>query len=131
TLKGAREARSKLGKHTMHLSEFNICYVQTSLSQLGLWCCMPNLNEQPDSLYNEAHQIFVIKSFRQLTAGGAYKYMNMNEAYINDLELLKQAYDHYVHYSFTKKVAKERKEEGKHHRDEERKLIQTAPERVG
>ncbi|KNZ62000.1 hypothetical protein VP01_13273g1, partial [Puccinia sorghi] len=32
---------------------------------------------------------------------------------------------------FTKKVSKERKEEGKNHQDEERKLIQTAQERVG
>ncbi|KNZ59055.1 hypothetical protein VP01_1808g2 [Puccinia sorghi] len=77
TLKQAKEQRSKLGKHMMHLSDFNIRYVQTSMSQLGLWCWMPNLDEQPDSLYNEAHRICAIKTFRQLTSAGAYKYMNL------------------------------------------------------
>ncbi|KNZ61549.1 hypothetical protein VP01_13869g1, partial [Puccinia sorghi] len=41
-------------------------------------------------------------NFCQLTSAGAYKYMNVNKAYIKHFELLKQAYDHYVHYSFTK-----------------------------
>ncbi|KNZ46112.1 hypothetical protein VP01_7541g1, partial [Puccinia sorghi] len=37
----------------------------------ALWCWVPNLDEQPNSLYNEAHCIFAMKSFHQLTAGGA------------------------------------------------------------
>ncbi|PLW21903.1 hypothetical protein PCANC_03367 [Puccinia coronata f. sp. avenae] len=43
---------------------------------------------------------------------------------------MKQAYNHYVHYSLAKVANKEKKEEGKHFRDEERKVLQTAQERL-
>jgi hypothetical protein len=65
TLKEARQERTKLGKHMMHISDFNIRYVHTSLLQLGLSAWIPNLNEQPDSLYNEAHKICAIRTFWQ------------------------------------------------------------------
>jgi hypothetical protein len=57
-------------------------------------------------------------------------YMNVNETYINNFNLMKQAYNHYVHYLFAKVADKEKKEEGKHFRGEERKVLQTAQERV-
>lgn len=68
----------------------------------------------------------VIKTLRQLVSGGAYKYMNVNELYVNNFDLMKRAYDHYVHYSFAKVIEKEKKEKGKHFLDEERKVLQTA-----
>ncbi|KAA1102371.1 hypothetical protein PGTUg99_030731 [Puccinia graminis f. sp. tritici] len=129
TLKEARQERTKLGKHMMHISDFNIRYVHTSLSQLGLSAWIPNLDEQPDSLYNEAHKICAIRTFRQLVVGGAYKYMNINNVYVDDFDLLKQAYDHYVHYLLANVLKKEKKEQGKHNNDEERKVLQTARER--
>ncbi|KAA1135919.1 hypothetical protein PGTUg99_032904 [Puccinia graminis f. sp. tritici] len=130
TLKEARQERTKLGKHMMHISDFNIRYVHTSLSQLGLSAWIPNLDEQPDSLYNEAHKICAIRTFRQLVVGGAYKYMNINNVYVDDFDLLKQAYDHYVHYLLANVLKKEKKEQGKHKNDEERKVLQTARERL-
>ncbi|KNZ51296.1 hypothetical protein VP01_4006g1 [Puccinia sorghi] len=34
----------------LHLPDFNICYIHSSLSKLGLMIWVPNLNEQADSL---------------------------------------------------------------------------------
>ncbi|KAA1099778.1 hypothetical protein PGT21_020224 [Puccinia graminis f. sp. tritici] len=130
TLKEAREKRMKLGKHIVNISDFHIQYIHTSLSQLGLFAWNPNLNEQADSLYNEAHKICAIRSFRQMVAGGAYQYMNVNATYVDNFDLLKQTYDHYVHYVLAKIFDKEKKEQGKHFRDEERKVLQTARERL-
>ncbi|KNZ53974.1 hypothetical protein VP01_3087g2 [Puccinia sorghi] len=52
TLKEACEHHTKIGKHMLHLSNFNIRYVHSSLSKLGLAAWMSNLDEQVDSLYN-------------------------------------------------------------------------------
>ncbi|KAA1095104.1 hypothetical protein PGT21_035587 [Puccinia graminis f. sp. tritici] len=120
----------KLGKHIVNISDFHVRYVHTSLLQLGLSSWHPNLNEQADSLYNEAHKICAIRSFQQMVAGGAYQYMNVNARYVDNFDLLKQTYDHYVHYVLAKIFDKEKKEEGKHFRDEERKVLQTARERL-
>jgi len=130
TLKKAREQRQKVGKHMIHLSEFNIRYIHSSLSQLGITTWLPNLDEQPDSLYNVAHRMAAIKTFRECVAGNAYSFMNINHAFIEDFELLKQAYDHYVHYVWLNVYSKEKKEKGKHRKDEERKALQTARERL-
>jgi hypothetical protein len=56
--------------------------------------------------------------------------MNINNVYVDDFDLLKQAYDHYVHYLLTNVLKKEKKEQGKHNNDEEQKVLQTARERV-
>ncbi|KAA1113444.1 hypothetical protein PGT21_031647 [Puccinia graminis f. sp. tritici] len=130
TLKKARENRMKVGKHLIHMSDFNIRYIHSSLSRLGLSAWKPNLDEQADSLYNVAHRIAAVKRFRECVAGGAYTYMNVNEGFIDNLDLLGKAYEHYVHFNWQGISSKERKEEGKHDRDEKRKLLQTARERA-
>ena len=71
-----------------------------------------------------------IKTFRECVAGNAYSFMNINHAFIEDFELLKQAYDHYVHYVWLNVYSKEKKEKGKHRKDEERKVLQTSRKRV-
>ncbi|KAA1112136.1 hypothetical protein PGTUg99_007199 [Puccinia graminis f. sp. tritici] len=130
TLKKARENHMKVGKHMIHMSDFNIRYIHSSLSRLGLSAWKPNLDEQADSLYNVAHRIAAVKTFRECVAGGAYTYMNVNEGFIDNLDLLGKAYEHYVHFNWQGISSKERKEEGKHDRDEKRKLLQTARERL-
>ncbi|KNZ51783.1 hypothetical protein VP01_3812g2 [Puccinia sorghi] len=109
----ARKCRTKVGKHMLHLLDFNICYIHSSLSKLGLTNWAPNLDEQADSLYNVAHQMAAICTFRECVAGGAYTFMN-----------------HYVHFTWLNICSKEKKESGKHIWDEERKVLQTARERV-
>lgn len=81
----------------LHLSEFNICYIHSFLSQLGIFDWIPNLDEQPDSLYNVAHKM-AIKTFRECVAGKTYAFMNVNQTYVNNFKLLKQAYNHYVDF---------------------------------
>ncbi|KAG0138867.1 hypothetical protein CROQUDRAFT_102761 [Cronartium quercuum f. sp. fusiforme G11] len=56
--------------------------------------------------------------------------MSVNPSYIKDLSLLQSAYNHYVHYYMAQIYSKERKNEGKHAQDEERKVIQRARQRL-
>jgi hypothetical protein len=56
--------------------------------------------------------------------------MNINNVYVDGFDLLKQAYNHYVHYLLANVLKKKKKEQGKHNNDEERKVLQTARERV-
>ncbi|KNZ56632.1 hypothetical protein VP01_2360g4 [Puccinia sorghi] len=70
TLKKACESCMKVRKHMIHLSDFNICYVQSSLSKQGLAVWVPNLDEQANSLYNVAHNMATLKTFCECVAGG-------------------------------------------------------------
>ncbi|MBW0475619.1 hypothetical protein O181_015334 [Austropuccinia psidii MF-1] len=124
TLRNARQKRTKVGKYFIHLSEFSIIYVRSSLSKLGIRTWAPNLYEQPDSLYNEACRISALKTFRQLVVGGTYQFMNVNQSYINDLGLLTKSYDHYVHFYFYNIFNKEQVENGKHRKDNDRRALQ-------
>ncbi|KNZ52111.1 hypothetical protein VP01_3691g3, partial [Puccinia sorghi] len=130
TLKKSRECRTKVGKHILHLSDFHICYIHSSLSKLGLTTWVPNLDEQADSLYNVAHQMAAIGTFCECVAGGAYTFMNVNQTYADNFDLLKTAYKHYVHFTWLNICSKEKKESGKHIRDEEQKFLQPACKRV-
>jgi hypothetical protein len=71
-----------------------------------------------------------IKNFCELVVGGAYTFKSVNQTYPNDFELLKQTYDHYVHYNWVNVFNRERADIGRHTWDEERKVLQTSRERV-
>ena len=105
------------------MSNMLIKYIHTSLAKIGIQFWAPNLNAQPDALYNEAFQIAAIQTFCQAVAGIAYVYMNINKSFANNFDLLMAMYDHYVHYYMAGKYSKARREEGRNQRDEEKKVI--------
>ncbi|MBW0590134.1 hypothetical protein O181_129849, partial [Austropuccinia psidii MF-1] len=130
TLGKAQEKNIKIGKNFLYLPDFLIRYVHSALAKLGIRNWLPNLYEQPDSLYNEACQISALRTFFQLAIGGAFQFMSINMTYLDDLELLIQMYDHYVHYYWYGIFHKEQKDPGSHHRTNERKAIQGAHQTV-
>ncbi|MBW0586473.1 hypothetical protein O181_126188 [Austropuccinia psidii MF-1] len=69
-------------------------------------------------------------SFQQIASSGAYQYMRANLSFSNDISLLCSVYDHYVHYLMAEKYKKEIREEGKNNRDEEKKVVQRARQRL-
>lgn len=119
----AQENQTKIGKHIIHLPDFMIRYVHVALAKLGIQNWAPHVNKQPDSLHNEAFPISALMSFQQLVVGRCYNFMNINRTYVNNFELLSQSYDHYVHYFLANIYFQEKKEQGKHLQDEERKVI--------
>ncbi|MBW0496716.1 hypothetical protein O181_036431 [Austropuccinia psidii MF-1] len=124
TVRKAREKNIKIGKNFLYLPDFLIRYVHNALAKLGIRNRSPNLYEQPDLLYNEACQINALQTFRQLAIGGSFQFMSINITYLDDLELLTQTYDHYVHYYWYSIFHKEQKDSGSHHHTKERKAIQ-------
>ncbi|MBW0587812.1 hypothetical protein O181_127527 [Austropuccinia psidii MF-1] len=123
TLKGVQPGRKKVGRGIVYMKEFFILYIQALLSKLGIRQWSPNLQEASDTLYNEACRISAIQSFRQLAIGGAYEHMNINHRYLNEMKLLHETYNHYVHYYMTQRFNKEMKEAGKHQKDQEKAAL--------
>lgn len=130
TLRDAKQGRVKIGKGMIHISQFFLEYMWSTLAKIGFRFWAPNLDAQPDSLYNEACRMSAIFTFRQAIVNKVYAYMNINQTYVKEIGLLESAYNHYVHYYMTQIHAKEKKEEGKHIRDEEKKVIQRSRQRV-
>ncbi|MBW0505135.1 hypothetical protein O181_044850 [Austropuccinia psidii MF-1] len=98
TLKGVQPGRKKVRRGIVYIKEFFILYIQPLLSKLGIHQWAPNLKEASDTLYNEACRISAIQSFCQVAIGGAYEHMNINLCHLNDIKLLHDTYNHYVHY---------------------------------
>ncbi|MBW0462098.1 hypothetical protein O181_001813 [Austropuccinia psidii MF-1] len=130
TLRDARSGKRKVGKNIINMQDFYITYVHAMLAKLGIRIWAPDLEEAPDSLYNEACRIVALMTFRQIACSGAYQYMRANFTYCNDLGLLRNAYDHYVHYVLAEKYRREGREKGWNERDVERKVVQRARQRL-
>ncbi|MBW0473735.1 hypothetical protein O181_013450 [Austropuccinia psidii MF-1] len=123
TLRNMEPGMKKLGSSIIHMSDFAIKYIISVLANLGIRRWAPDLNNMSDTLYNEACRISAIQTFRQISIGGAYEFMNFNISYLEDIQLLTKVYNHYVHYHMAQRYKKEAIQSGKHARDEERKAI--------
>ncbi|MBW0514432.1 hypothetical protein O181_054147 [Austropuccinia psidii MF-1] len=108
------------------MQDFYITYVHAMLAKLGIHIWAPNLEEAPDSLYNEACQAVALTKFRQIACSGSYQYMRANLTYCGDLGLLCTAYDHYVHYLLAKRYKKESRDQGWNEHEVEKKVVQWA-----
>ncbi|PLW43445.1 hypothetical protein PCASD_07527 [Puccinia coronata f. sp. avenae] len=60
---------------------------------LGLTAWVPNLDKQADSLYNMAHKMATIKTFRKCVTGGAYAYMNGTLEKVGNQQFTKKRWD--------------------------------------
>ncbi|MBW0516713.1 hypothetical protein O181_056428 [Austropuccinia psidii MF-1] len=133
TIEKLQQLQSKgnnVGNNFINLSDFMIRYVQVSLSKLGTVRWAPKLLKQPNSKYREACRISAVKNFRQLDVGDSYVFMNVNTGYVNDLHLLIQSYDNYVHFYIAGIFHKELNEEWKNRKEKERDALQKFRERV-
>ncbi|MBW0493839.1 hypothetical protein O181_033554, partial [Austropuccinia psidii MF-1] len=130
TLRDARAGRQKIGKHIVNLNEFYFLYIRSLLSKVGIRIWAPDLEEAPHSLYNEACRIIALMTFRQVACSGAYQYMRANLKYLNNINLLNCAYDHFVHYRMTEKFKKENKEAGKNLMDSAKGVTQRRRQRL-
>ncbi|MBW0506695.1 hypothetical protein O181_046410 [Austropuccinia psidii MF-1] len=114
TLNSGRAGRIKLGQGMLQLEDSDIRYIHGYLGKLGIDCWGPNLEESSESLWNSACRISAINMFRQMAASGVYQNSSLNHGYVNNVMLLIQAYNHYVHYLLEDRFKKEIKEIGKH-----------------
>ncbi|PLW23732.1 hypothetical protein PCASD_12610 [Puccinia coronata f. sp. avenae] len=130
TLRDAKCGCVKIGKGILHISEFFLEYMWATMAKIGFCQWAPDLDSQPDSLYNEACHMSAILTFRKAVVIKVYLYMSINKAYAKDIPLLQDTYNHYVHYYLAQIYAKEKKEVGKHLKDKEKKVIQGARQRL-
>ncbi|MBW0476128.1 hypothetical protein O181_015843 [Austropuccinia psidii MF-1] len=123
TLRNMKPGKKKFGTSIIHMSDFSIKFIISLLAKLGIRRWAPDLEDASDTLYNEACRISAIQTFRQISIGGAYEFMNVNFTYLQDLQLLTKVYNHYVHWYMAQRYKKEAKESGKYAKDEERRAI--------
>ncbi|MBW0514326.1 hypothetical protein O181_054041 [Austropuccinia psidii MF-1] len=123
TLRNTPPGKKKIGNAIIHMTDFLIKYVVTSLARLGIRRWAPDLNEASDTLYNEACRVSALQTFRQIAISGAYEYMNINLVYLENIQLLTNVYNHFVHWYMAQRFKKEAKEAGKHAKDQERRAV--------
>ncbi|MBW0518634.1 hypothetical protein O181_058349 [Austropuccinia psidii MF-1] len=130
TLRDARAGRRKIGKYIVNLEDFYFHYIRELLSKLGIGIWAPDLEDAPGSLYNESCRTVALMTFRQVACSGAYQYMRANLTYLNNLELLQKAYNHFVHFLMAQKYKKEIQESGSNEREAKRRVIQRRRQRL-
>ncbi|MBW0524320.1 hypothetical protein O181_064035 [Austropuccinia psidii MF-1] len=54
TLRDACARRIKIGNHIVNLQQFYIDYIKATLAKLGIHAWAPDLEDAPDSFFNEA-----------------------------------------------------------------------------
>jgi hypothetical protein len=130
TLEDLKLGQKKVGRNILNVEEFFFLYIKATLARLGIRRWAPNLEDSPDSLYNEACRVAAIKSIQQVAGNGAYQFMNCNVKFLNKIDLLIQAYNHYVHFRQCGKYNRELKSTGHYVEEAERKAISGARKRV-
>ncbi|PLW47669.1 hypothetical protein PCASD_04050 [Puccinia coronata f. sp. avenae] len=130
TLKDLKLGQKKVGRNILNVEEFFFLYIKATLARLGIRRWAPNLEDSLDSLYNEACRVAAIKSIQQVAGNGAYQCMNCNVKFLNKIDLLIQAYNHYVHFRQCGKYNRELKSTGHYVEEAERKAISGARKRL-
>ncbi|EGG07168.1 uncharacterized protein MELLADRAFT_86042 [Melampsora larici-populina 98AG31] len=128
SLRDAKSGRIKVGKGIIHLQDFFLRYSVAMLAKLGICCWAPDLEDAPDSMWNEACRISAIKILRMWITGKVFP--NADAKFVHNLLLLERTYNHYVHYYMAKKYQKEAKESGANQREEARKTSQRGRQRL-
>lgn len=92
------EDRSSIAAQLLAIEEHIIEYTKVQLAKFGLkaWC--PDLRQTPYSVYNAAHRIVAIDTFKQALVAHAYAHLAPNISYAKNMLLLVQMYDHFVHH---------------------------------
>ncbi|EJD34271.1 hypothetical protein AURDEDRAFT_131253 [Auricularia subglabra TFB-10046 SS5] len=121
-------------KQAGRVPESALHFVLGQLARYGLRSWRPNFNEDAYSLYNSTHRLVALDTFRQLVVGLAYDHMAVDKSFLDQMLLLTQVYDHYVHYRLFKIWEREQKYPGAAQAEMERDTIlarrrQTAEDR--
>ncbi|EGG01417.1 uncharacterized protein MELLADRAFT_111006 [Melampsora larici-populina 98AG31] len=117
SLQEARAGHVKISRGIVYVQDFFVRYSLAMLAKLGIRKWGPDLNNASDSMWNEACWISAIQIFRMWVTGKAFP--NVNPKFVNNLLLLEQTYNHYIHFLMTQKFKKESKEAGKNQKDDE------------
>ena len=90
--------RSHIAGQLLAIEEHIIEYIKVQLAKFGFetWC--PDLCQTPYFIYNAACQIIAINTFKQALIAHAYTHLALNLAYIKDMLLIVQMYNHFVHH---------------------------------
>ena len=94
------------------VEEHMLEYIQACLAKLGLvyWC--PDLRISAYSLYNAAHRIVALDTFRQALISHTYLHLSPNIAYATSTPVLIRLFDHFVFHYMKSRYLKEGRHPG-------------------
>lgn len=107
TLRQASMGQIRVARGMITLDTQAILTVHAALSKAGLAVWGPDLTQSHDSLFNAANRYIAISTFREVSSGPCYRYLQVNPKYVDDIGLLTSAYNHYVHYLSAAKFKRE------------------------
>jgi hypothetical protein len=103
------------GRNMMTFEEFDeglLGHMKSTMARFGLTRFCPDLRESPRSLYNKAHRIVAVESFKQGLIGCMYATFNANSHWASRTEDLVKIYDHHVHYFLRERYRLEKRKAG-------------------
>ncbi|MBW0551369.1 hypothetical protein O181_091084 [Austropuccinia psidii MF-1] len=123
TLRNTPPGKKKIGNAIIHMTDFSIKYVVACLARLGICHWAPDLNEASNTLHNEACRVSALQKLFKIAISGAYEYMNIDLVYLENIQLLTNVYNHFVHWYMAQKCKKEAKKACKNAKDQERRAV--------
>jgi hypothetical protein len=106
---------ARRGRNMMLFSEFDselLEHMKTCISQYGLTAWCPDLRQSPSSLYNMAHRLAALESFKQGLIANAYHPFNAGRQWASRTEDLTTFYNHHVHYFLLERYKVEKRSPG-------------------
>ncbi|KAK6974920.1 hypothetical protein R3P38DRAFT_3303275 [Favolaschia claudopus] len=103
----AIRSRSKILHAFARVEEKDLLHTKAYVSNLGINTWAVDFTQSSYSVYNNAMRECAIDTFRFLASGSAYDFLGINTDYIQNIPLLTQIYDHFVHYYLYEQWTKE------------------------
>lgn len=98
TLRNTKAGCITLGRGLMNINNLQILCIHGVLARVRICVWASDLDDEQDSLYNNACRLDYLETFHQLFFSSVYNYMNFNLKFANSKSLMIAAYNHYVHF---------------------------------
>ena len=104
--------RGRTANQARLVEEHMLDYVQACLAKFGLpfWC--PDIRQSAYSLYNAAHRIVALDTFRQALISHTYIHLSPNLAYATNTPILIRLFDHFTFHYMKLRYQKEGRHPG-------------------
>ncbi|KAK7030034.1 hypothetical protein R3P38DRAFT_2523942 [Favolaschia claudopus] len=106
-VRAAIRSKSKILHAFARVEEKDLLHLKAYISNLGINTWAVDFTQSSYSVYNNAMRECAIDTFRFLASGSAYDFLGINTDYIQNIPLLTQMYDHFVHYRLYEQWTKE------------------------
>ncbi|TDL13478.1 hypothetical protein BD410DRAFT_735326, partial [Rickenella mellea] len=106
------KVKSNLARDISRVLEAHIVEMFRGVSGLGLEVWQPDFTGSPDSIYNSAHELVALQSFRTVLTTGGYNFLQPDLRFATDAHLHRKLYRHIIFSYQRKRLELESREAG-------------------